>query len=271
MMRGKTSQKTSRVLLRAGSVWMTAAMTSLAAPALMGQAARVARVTEAALPYTAEYKLTHTQRLADGNLINSESKEIVAVDSQHRRMTAVTETALYGEQAPRTRVNVFDPVARNHSDWTAPGQRAVVVAMPEPGAPRGCTPNSTRGDGVNLGAVRSSRPRPVIEDLGTDTIQGIEAHGRRMTTTIPAGEIGNEAPLVRTSEIWTAVAPGLGGLVVRDISDDPQSGRKTRELVSLEQREPDEASFQPPSGYEIVNKTSPQTTCGVEAIPTPTE
>lgn len=262
----------NQVLLRAGSMWMTAAATTcLACSPLMGQAARVARVTEAVSPYTAEYKLTHTQRLADGNLINSESKETIAVDSQRRRMTAVTETALYGEQAPRTRVNVFDPVARNHADWTAPGQRAVVVAMPEPGAPRGCTPNSTRGDGVNLGVVRSPRPRPVIEDLGTDTFQGIEAHGRRVTTTIPAGEIGNEAPLVRTSEIWTAVAPGLGGLVVRDISDDPQTGRKTRELVSLEEREPDEASFRPPSGYEIVNKTSPQTSCAVEAVSTPTQ
>ena len=115
------------------------------------------------------------------------------------------------------------------------------------------------------GERAASRPKPVSEDLGNDTIQGIEAHGRRITTTIPAGEIGNEAPIVRTSEVWTAVAPALAGLVVREISDNPQSGHKTRELVSLDQREPEEAIFQTPPGYEIVHMTMSQPACSTEA------
>jgi len=66
-----------------------------------------------------------------------------------------------------------------------------------------------------------------------------------------------------------ATARALAGLVVREIADDPQTGRTTRELVSLDQGEPDEASFQPPSGYEIVNKTVAQITCPAEATSTP--
>jgi hypothetical protein len=50
-----------------------------------------ARAVTPASPYTAEYKITHTQRLTDGNLANLESKEVVAVDSLHSRTTAKTE------------------------------------------------------------------------------------------------------------------------------------------------------------------------------------
>jgi len=98
------------------------------------------------------------------------------------------------------------------------------------------------------------RERPVIENLGNDTILGVEARGRRVTTIIPAGAIGNDEPLIRTTETWTAVAPGLFGLVVREATDDPQAGKTTKELESLAQDEPDASVFQPPAGYEIVNK-----------------
>lgn len=255
---------TSGILVRVRLVWVMAVMPL----AVSGQAAR-SRVIEAASLYTAEYKITHTQKLADGNVINGESKELAATDSQRRRMTATTETPLSGDQTPTTRVYVFDPVARTTTNWTSPGQRATVTATPEPGAARACPSNSAQNDGVKVDQAPPSRPKPVTEDLGTDIFQGVEAHGRRTTMTIPVGEIGNEAPLVHTTEIWMAVAPALRGLVVREISDDPQAGKRTRELVSLKQREPDESVFQPPSGYEIVNKAAPQTACLTEAVSTP--
>jgi hypothetical protein len=260
---------TSGVLVRFIAIPAILIGTMAAMPiTVTGQIVR-SRVREAASPYTAEYHLTRTNRLADGNLINIESKEVIAVDSQRRRMTETTETVVGGDQGLGTRVFVFDPVARTNSNWTSPGRRATVDTMPELGAARGCSPNATRGDGVNLGVTRTSRPKPVVEDLGTDTVQGVEAHGRRVTTTIPAGEIGNVSPLVRTAETWTAVAPALAGLIVREISDNPQSGHMTRELVSLDQREPDEAAFQPPAGYEIVHMTVSQATCSTEAAATP--
>jgi hypothetical protein len=99
--------------------------------------------------------------------------------------------------------------------------------------------------------------RPAVEDLGTDTILGVEARGHRTTNTIPAGTIGNDAPLTRTTETWTAIAPGLTGLQVRMVSNDPQTGKTDKELTSFEQSEPDAAVFQAPSGYEIVNREAP--------------
>jgi hypothetical protein len=103
-------------------------------------------------------------------------------------------------------------------------------------------------------AASPPRVKPVVENLGTETVNGIEAHGRRTRTTIPAGGIGNDAPLARTVELWTAIVPGLNGLLVREVNDDPRTGKTTRELTNLTRSEPDATVFQPPAGYEIVNR-----------------
>jgi hypothetical protein len=217
----------------------------------MGNSIHAAR-----LPYTAEYKISRVQRLRDGTVITHESTEVVAVDSHGRRMTATTSIPVSGEQTPVTRVNVFDPVARTSSNWSVPGQKATVLAMPVPGAPRQPCAAAAPASGA-VGSVFTStgpRARPTVEDLGVETIQGIEARGRVTTTTTPAGAVGNNEPLVRTSETWTAVVPGLNGLMVSSVIDDPRMGKTTRELTNLSQSEPDPSVFQPPAGYEIVSR-----------------
>jgi hypothetical protein len=96
------------------------------------------------------------------------------------------------------------------------------------------------------------------EDLGTATIQGVEARGYRITTTIPAGEQGNDQPLVSKREVW--MAPGFGR-ALREITDDPRMGKRTMELVNLTQSEPDLTAFQPPEGYEVVIEEMHEVAC----------
>src|SRR5271165_17909 len=96
--------------------------------------------------------------------------------------------------------------------------------------------------------------KPVVEDLGKQTFQGVEAQGRRTTWTIPAQSIGNSDDLVRNDEAWFSTTPGLAGINLRQVSDDPQSGRTTRELVKFTQGEPDAALFQPPADFEVVTQ-----------------
>jgi len=230
--------------------------TTPAAPGPAGKPAPVARQ-----PYTAEYKVTHVKMLAGGGTITQESTETVALDSQGRRMTSTTPVPLPGEKPPVTHVNVSDPVARTNSNWTVPGQKATVVAMPAPGAPHKCAPATPPAAPP---APAPPRVKPTVEDLGTQTIDGVEARGRRTTVTTPAGAVGNDQPLVRTDELWTATAPGLKGLVAREISDNPQSDKTTRELSNLTQAEPDASVFQPPASYEIVNKPAPGSVCPAE-------
>jgi hypothetical protein len=212
----------------------------------------------AKLPYTAEYKTTRTQVLANGATITHESTEVVAVDSQGRRMTSSTTTPLSGDQVARTHVYVFNPVERVSISWNVPGTKATVMHLPEPNAARTpCSTSSTLAPQPHTAPAPMSaveRPKPVVEDLGTETIQGVETRGSRVTTITPAGTVGNDEPLVRTTELWRATAPGLYRMEVRTVSDDPQFGKTTKELVNFSQSEPDASVFQPPADYEIENK-----------------
>lgn len=234
--------------------WVFIAVAGLALPVaaqvVRGRASLTSgtRTHAAKTPYTAEYKITHMQTLADGTNITRESTEVKALDSQGRRMTATTTTT--GEHAPMIHFVVVDPVAGTQTTWHSPGKIAYVLKMSGPGAEHNCS--KVMADGVSLasGPKRSY----TTENLGVASIQGLEARGRRTTTTTPAGAAGNDAPLVSTSETWIAITVGLNGLLAREIRDDPRSGKTTRELTSVSQSDPDPTTFQAPEGYEIVTK-----------------
>ena len=207
-------------------------------------------------PYTAEYTVTTVRTLANGVTITQESTEKKAVDSQGRQMNATTMSHGSGEQNFDTFFHVFDPVSRTSINWTSRGKQANVFVMPEPGERQTCAINRDPTP-----PRRETREKPVVEQLGTTTIQGIEAKGQRFTTTIPAGAEGNDAPLVTTNEHWYATAPNLRRLVVREIMDDPRSGKTTRELTNFVQGDPDPGLFEPPQGYEIVKQEQPKVVC----------
>src|SRR5262249_21949585 len=86
------------------------------------------------------------------------------------------------------------------------------------------------------------------EDLGTQTIEGVSAEGKRETVTIPAGVIGNERPIEIVSETW--FSPELHTMVMRKHSD-PRMGETVFRLTDIKRMEPDAALFQPPPGTKI--------------------
>jgi hypothetical protein len=238
------------------------AVVSLSFPAFGQATAPRAPRTRATLPkqqtpFTAELKVTSVRTLTNGATITRESTEVRAVDSQGRMMTSITRLNPSGDE--QTSVNVSDPIERTHISWDSVRKQATMIQMPAPGAARTSCP-------AIAPAAPATNPPPASlktttsEDLGVETIDGVEAHGRRTTTTTPAGAVGNNEPLVRTVEVWLANAIAPINLVVREISDDPESGRTTRELTSLTLSEPPLSTFQPPEGYEIVTR-EPQTGC----------
>jgi hypothetical protein len=58
-------------------------------------------------------------------------------------------------------------------------------------------------------------------------------------------------------------------LIVREINDDPSSGKTTRELTNLSLSEPEASLFQPPQGYEVVRKAPPEASCAAPASSEP--
>jgi hypothetical protein len=206
----------------------------------------------ARLPYTAEFRVTHVQTLADGSTITRETTELHARDSQGRTLAMSSTTPATDDQMVHSSFNINDPVAHTHTWWAAPGQRVTVSNTSQLGTVRSTCAGS------NLAAIpqpaAEARMESSTEDLGKQTFQGVEAQGHRSSWTIPARTIGNSDELVRTDEVWFSTTPGFTGINVRQVYDDPQSGRTTRELVKFSQGEPDAALFQVPADYEVVTQ-----------------
>jgi hypothetical protein len=238
-------------------------------PARVVSRTRLKPVPQPQAPFTAELKVTDVRTLANGSTLTRESTEVRAADSLGRVMTAITRVPPNDDGRTTTTVNVVDPLAGTRTNWMVPGEQATVTKMQSPGAGG----SSCSGNSPITPVTRSStatQRTSVTEDLGTETIQGVQAHGQRTTTTTPAGMIGNSETLVRTSEVWQAIGIQPMVLVVREISDDPDSGKRTKELVSVALSEPAPSTFLPPQGYEIVNRDAPSLPCAPgQRVPSP--
>jgi hypothetical protein len=86
------------------------------------------------------------------------------------------------------------------------------------------------------------------ESLGKQMIEGVEAEGMRITTTIPAGEIGNEQPIEMVFEKW--YSPELQTVIMSKHSD-PRSGESTYRLTNINRTEPARSLFEVPSDYSV--------------------
>ena len=253
-------------------------------------AASRATVHNGPTPHTAEFRISNVRTLANGTTITKESTEVRAIDAQGRSMSAFTNIPTAPEETTVTSFSVVDPVAGTSTSWDSGTHQAKVVKQP----PR--TANSTKGtcwittpENVSVAftgpavdgqskevagpeAVATKTPsapaartnaiskETATEDLGTAVIDGLEAHGKRYTTTTPIGAAGNDQPLVSTRETWWADTHSIG-MSVREFNNDPVNGKYTRELVKLSLEEPDPALFEPPDGYEILTQEMHQVPC----------
>ena len=100
----------------------------------------------------------------------------------------------------------------------------------------------------------SSKHEAKTEKLEARSFDGVTAEGTRTTVTIPAGEIGNEAPIQIVDEHW--YSPELQVTVMTRHSD-PRSGETTYRLTNISRAEPAAALFQVPSDYAVKEAAGP--------------
>ena len=94
----------------------------------------------------------------------------------------------------------------------------------------------------------SAQPAPTTEDLGKQTIEGVECQGTRSTVTIAAGAIGNDLPIQIVSERW--YSPDLQEVVL-STNSDPRVGKTTYRLTNISRNSPALSLFQVPAGYSV--------------------
>jgi hypothetical protein len=216
-----------------------------------------------AAPYTATATTESTQILADGNRIVNKTSSFVARDSQGRtrRETDLHRIGTMQVDSPKT-VFINDPTTHTQYIFTPGGEATKVVRSQgswkegpqiiELGGQR--ERRSQQKVIVNLQGVRESQQSKESseqvkhEDLGTQTIEGVSAQGKRETITIPAGEIGNERPIEIVTETW--FSPELHTMVLRK-HFDPRMGDSSYRLTDIKRNEPDAALFKPPAGAKV--------------------
>ncbi|MCM3879854.1 MAG: hypothetical protein ND807_07085 [Vicinamibacterales bacterium] len=226
-------------------------------------------------PYSAEAVTEITQTLADGNRIVRRTTAEVARDSVGRTRRE-QGLAMLGPMinAPEEfrHVQITDPEAHtmiilNMKDKTAQKMPAPNVRfttkMGVAGEPAGGTfemalpppaPGGANTQMIYRAEQSGPMSKPVIESLGKQFVEGVEAEGTRTTSTIPAGQVGNELPISVVSERW--FSPDLKVLVMSRQSD-PRFGDTTYRLTNIVRAEPSPALFEIPADF-TVNEAGPE-------------
>jgi|SRR5215469_3224473 len=229
-------------------------------------------------PFCATIATEHTQVFADGNRIHTTDNSTVCRDSEGRtRREASLNLLGAAAQSPAPKlVTIVDPVAgyrymldnenkTAHRIPIASNPKTVSIKGPAGDGPekgeqvmlyqRIGTAGPTMAAGGNVFFKSAGRisddPAPTSENLGDQTIEGIHATGTRMTTTIPAGNMGNEKPIQVTSERW--YSPELKAAVLTKHSD-PWAGELKTQFTSVSTAEPDSSLFQVPGDYKVLDE-----------------
>jgi hypothetical protein len=196
-------------------------------------------------PFSASFSTQTTRVLADGNQIQRTTAGTFARDGQGRTrrdltLPAIGPWAASGKAAPHV-IFINDPVAG--TQLILEPDRKIARKMPRP-------PRAWRRQGAPPAGMPAWQGRKDVTttSLGTQTINGVQAEGTRYTRTIPAGQIGNEKPIVITSERW--YSPDLQVTVMIKRSD-PRTGDTVFQLTNIQRQEPDASLFQAPSDYTV--------------------
>ena len=227
-------------------------------------------------PYRADQITENTQTLGDGTRIHNERKVTIYRDSMGRVRRETPE-----------QISIWDPTAGvgytlDTKTMTAgkmqisvggsggPGKVGISYQTRTVSGPSGASA-VTVGGGAENATIRVLNLATATDDLGPmlksetegkakkemlamQIMEGVSAQGERETSTIEAGEIGNDRAIQVVSERW--YSPDLQVEVMTRHSD-PRSGEQITRLTNISRAEPDPSLFQVPAGYQITDGKMP--------------
>jgi hypothetical protein len=98
------------------------------------------------------------------------------------------------------------------------------------------------------GPLPGGRGFVTLENLGTRVFAGMETIGTRVTTTLNPGVVGNDKPVVRSSETWRSEQLAVNLLSIRT---DPLFGTQTFTVSEIDPAPPDTQLFELPAGFSV--------------------
>jgi hypothetical protein len=192
-----------------------------------------------------ELKLGNNEVRVDGLKITIDGKDIVDVPKMSVKTIVEGEDGTRREEVRVQIVKSFD------------GRDLVIPMPPIPPVPPvghvGTVPPVPPLPGASMMRFESMGKlgKGTSTALGIKNFDGVPAEGRQTAWTIPAGEIGNRAPITITSESW--YSPELQVTVYSRYSD-PRQGESIYRLSGIKRGEPPAELFRVPEGYEATSR-----------------
>jgi hypothetical protein len=214
-------------------------------------------------PFQAE-KVTTFTREPQGKIMPSlQPPALIARDSQGRVRVEVTEGKFKVEEGEgaetetvQQMITICDPVSQKLVRLDTLSKTATVTQTPELGSLRsGIQPQV----GIQTQRTFCSVLAPMLglgntqkEDLGRQTIEGLDAQGMRGTRPMPAILNGEATTARSTTELWCSEELGALLLLVRQTRTTQT--KMEMKLTKIVPGEPDPALFQIPPDYRIVER-----------------
>jgi hypothetical protein len=196
-------------------------------------------------PYSAEAITETRQVLEDGTRIEQRHGYKIYRDSQGR---------MRRESESGTEVWIVDPVANTSYvlDVAKQEARSMPLWVPLADSKERAFIQHKQNEQIIAPIDKNARFEPSTRwiSLGRQLVEGVEAEGRQTVDTIGVGEIGNDRPIVITSETW--YSPELQ-LQVKTRRYDPRSGESTFRLSNLRRGDPAPDLFRVPVNYRMVS------------------
>jgi hypothetical protein len=192
-------------------------------------------------PFTGVIKVDRTIVRPDGSVESLRTIRDTARDSRGRiyNVFRAPVPADFAGTPPTIRVHFYDPQTRNYT-YLYPRQHTYMTGTVNhpPAAEPADLLASPQGNSIPLNQFTKQ------QDLGTQSIEGITAHGVRETQTIPGS---TESEIVLTDEYWYSDDLHMNVMVKHN---DPRKGSVTMTLTQATRTDPDPSLFQIPEGYK---------------------
>jgi hypothetical protein len=204
-------------------------------------------------PYSATVTSETTHTLSDGTVIHRTSQGALYRDSQgrSRRETTLSGFGPFATSGKtHTMISIFDPVAGAHYMLNAEQKTAKKLQLGGQGD-GAAAPDAAQAFQQKMQArLQKEQASGLVktESLGTQTINGVNAEGTRITKTIPAGQIGNDRAIQVVSERWYSSDLQI---VVKSQRSDPQFGTTAYTVTNIQRSEPAASLFTVPADYTV--------------------
>ena len=200
-------------------------------------------------PFSANVSTQWTRQTSDGATVVVKNRRMVARDSQGH---------VFEERRRFVPADSNSPSLLFQTDYVDPARRTRTLCFP---ANEICdvynffTPPSEAS--LPVGPLPDGKRYLSRENLGSDTIEGLETIGTRETISTSPGAVGNDREVVSTKEFW--YSPRLGvNLVVKRF--DPLQGTQVFTVSNISLAEPDARLFAVPAQFKVADQRTTETT-----------